>query len=116
MDFVNYISPTGSTGGTGGGPEDNSRYPQIAVKQQGFLAIAFGLALGLTLIVLYLLLRIPRLPETFTLFMPTFWGNVFYSIITYFVGGVIIGSVLSIIYNLLLHKRFDMFGIEHTMD
>jgi hypothetical protein len=116
MAGVNYISPDESAGGKGIGPEDNSRYPQIAAKQQGFLAIAFGLALGLTLIILYLLLRIPNLPDSIAGLLPTFWGNTIYTIGVYFIGGLIIGSVLSIIYNLLLHKRFDLFGLDHSID
>lgn len=116
MAGVNYIAPEESGGGRGGGPEDNSRYPQIATKEQGFLAIAFGLALGLTLIILYLLLQIPWLPESITKILPTFWGNILYTIGVYFIGGLVIGSVLSVIYNLLLHKRFDLFGLDHSID
>lgn len=116
MGVINYISPDESGGGKGVGPEDNTRYTQIAAKQQGFLAIAFGLALGLTMVIIYLLLQIPTLPLSMAGLLPTFWGSSIYSIVVYFVGGLIIGSVLSIIYNLLLTKRFDLFGIDHTMD
>ena len=115
MGGINYISPE-SSGSKGVGPEDNARYPQIAAKEQGFLAIAFGLALGLTLIILYLLLRIPNLPDSIAGLLPTFWGNTIYTIGVYFIGGLIIGSVLSIIYNLLLHKRFDLFRLDHSID
>ena len=45
-----------------------------------------------------------------------FWGNILYTIGVYFLGGLIIGSVLSVIYNLLLHKRFDLFGLDHCVD
>lgn len=116
MAGVNYISPGAVAGGTGGGPEDNARYPQIAAKEQGFLAIAFGLALGLTLIVLFLLLRIPYLPDSLTGILPIFWGSILYSIGVYFISGLVIGSVLSVIYNLLLHKRFDLFGLDHSIN
>ena len=116
MSSMNYIAPDESSGKKGGGPEDNSRYPQAAAKQQGFLAIAFGLALGLTLVIVYLLLQIPSLPGSMTNLLPTFWGSAIYSILIYFISGVIIGSVLSMIYNLLLHKRLDLFGLDHSVD
>ncbi|MBN1407615.1 MAG: hypothetical protein JW956_07500 [Calditrichaceae bacterium] len=116
MSSMRYISPEETSPGKGIGPEDNSHYPQNATKQQGFLVSAFGLALGFTLVILYLLLRIPYLPEKFIEFMPTFWGSIVYSIIVYFTGGIVVGCLLSILYNLLLHKRFELFGIEHSID
>ena len=116
MGVINYISPDEFASGKGVGPEDNSLYSKFAAKQQGFVAIAFGFALGLTLIVLFLLLQIPYLPDAITGILPVFWGNILYSIGVYFISGLIIGSVLSVIYNLLLHKRLDLFGLDHSMD
>jgi hypothetical protein len=116
MQDIKYIAQEEGTGRTGGGPEADAGYPQTVAKQQGFLAIAFGLALGLTLIILYLILRIPTIPVSIAGILPTFWASVFLSIVLYFTSGLIIGTVIGVIYNLLLYKRFNLFGLDHTLD
>lgn len=110
MSDIKYIAQEEGGSGRGEGPEEDRIYPQTIAKQQGLVAFAFGLALGLTIVVLYLILRIPTLPASMAGLLPTFWGSVILTIVVYFVGGVIIGLLISIIYNLLINKRFNLFA------
>lgn len=114
-----YVSPADETGGQGGGgPDDPTRVARFVIRSQGFLMLAFGIALGLTCMVFFEVFHILRESE----FIKPFTGlqefikelnpNIWLSFAFGFVGG----TVLSGIYNILVVRRLNLFGLESSRD
>lgn len=107
-----------SSGKSGGGPDDPTRLEQVTVRSQGFLMIAFGIALGLTLMILFGVFR--QFPSLVTDFEdlhkwvttasinPNLWMS--------FVIGFVAGTLLSGIYNILVVRRLNLLGLESALD
>ncbi len=111
---LNHISPgkEGSSSG-GGGPEPGDpRSARIALRSQGLLTLAFGFALGIALIALFLLITWLR-P---TVMLPTFSSDTLLNLLFLFLFGFISGTLISGIYNLLVVRRLNLFGLESSLD
>jgi hypothetical protein len=107
------IAPEGQTGGGGtggGGPEDDHRSPQAFLRTQGLLALAFGFALALALVIFFWLIR--AFPPTAEV------GNFFrqFNLWFIFLFGLIVGTIMSGVYNLLVVRRLNLFGLESSAD
>ncbi len=104
------IAAEEEAGKGGGGPEDDPRTGVVALRSEGFLTLAFGLALGVALAFLFwLLCKFPPndTPPSFILqFQP--WHA--------FLAGFIGGTITAGIYNLLVVRRVNLFGLESSMD
>ena len=109
MDPYLYISPDDLPQGPGGGPDDDTRFPTGQVRTHGFLALAFGVALGFTAMIFFALFRVfgaptPGLAYFVARINPNLWLSFLY--------GFIGGTVLSAIYNGLMYRRLNLFGID----
>ncbi len=109
-----YVSPDeGSSSSGGGGPDDPTRNPAIVRRSQGFLALAFGLALGLSLMVFFAVFHFYHAPidawqPFFDLVKPNLWLTFLYG----FVGG----SLIAGFYNMLVIRRLQFFGLVNQRD
>lgn len=116
MQSFSYISPADERGGKGGGgPDDPTRVGQVFTRSQGFLMLAFGIALGLTFMIFFAVFHKFRgLIYQFT-DLKTFvndFSNIWISFVVGFVGGM----VLSAIYNILVVRRLNLSGLESSSD
>jgi len=114
-----YYDPPTSGGGTsgGGGPDDGARTLESAAgRSQGYLTVAFGVALGLTLMVFFGIFRAyPGLISEFRAlrdFVGAINPNLWLSFLFGFIGGTLISGV----YNMLVVRRLNLFGLEYTHD
>lgn len=115
MPFIN--PDVGEGGGTsGGGPDDPTRGGRVFTRSQGFLMIAFGIALGLTFMIMFgVLHRFPSIIEKFSgmqEFVTELQPNIWLSFVVGFVGG----TILSGIYNILVVRRLNLLGLESALD
>jgi hypothetical protein len=110
------LDPYTPPGSGGGGPEGDPGYPRVALRAQGLLALAFGFALGIALVVLLWLLpwflqssnNAP--PNNVKAFLDQLlWWKVF-------LFGFIGGTLISAIYNMLVVRRLNLFGLESSVD
>jgi hypothetical protein len=111
--FLNLAMENGGSAGEGGGPDDDFRFPARTLRSHGFLATAFGIALGLTLMIFFCIFshmdKPPfNLKDWITQVNPNLWFT--------FLFGFIGGTLLSAIYNGLLFRRLNLFGLDKTMD
>ncbi len=102
------IAPSERVTDPGGGPDDDSRYPSSA-RKYGFLAIAFGFAMGITFMIFFGLFRIwgapgPYLTDFVSRVNPNLW--------ICFIYGLIGGTLISAIYNFLIFRRSNLFGLD----
>ncbi|GEM_PF-1782360 len=103
----------GATGGSGGGTEDDPNFPRQALRSQGLLAIAFGFALGITFMIFFAIFN--RLPELAPFVEKAFWTD-FDHLWFSFLYGFVCGTILAVIYNLLVLRRLNLFGLESSAD
>ena len=110
---LNHIAPERQTGSSGGGgPEDDPLSPRLALRSQGVLTLAFGFALGIALVVLFRLIAWLRPSVT----LPTFSNDTLLNLLFLFLFGFISGTLVSGIYNLLVVRRLNLFGLESRLD
>lgn len=93
-------------GGSGGGPDDPGNFTRRAIQIHGFITLLFGVALGLTLLVLKLCLYYDWLGNP----MALSWIDGTDSL-TLFLIGFVGGSLFSGFYNLLMFRRLNFFGL-----
>ena len=104
---MNMIAAEEGSGKGGGGPEDDPRTGTITLRSEGLLTLAFGLAMGVALAALFWLgRRTLTAPNIFQQFQP--WQA--------FLAGFIVGTITAGIYNLLVVRRVNLFGLESSMD
>ena len=101
-------------GGGGGGPEGEGQSGNDMVRSQGILSLAFGFALGMALAVFYLIIYLGNLSPVILSMLPGFSLLVHLAIC--FIVGFICGTLISIIYNLIIVRRFNLFGIDRGID
>jgi len=111
--FLNIGARNGGSAGEGGGPDDDFRFPARTLRSHGLLAVAFGFALGITLMIffcIYSKMDIPPygLKEWVTQYHPNLWFTFLY--------GFIGGTLMSAIYNCLLFRRLNLFGLDRNLD
>ena len=111
--FLNVAATNGSSAGEGGGPDDDFRFPARTLRSHGFLATAFGVALGLTLMIFFCLFsRIAEPPFGLKEWVSQFHPNLWLTFLVGFIGG----TLVSAIYNCLLFRRLNLFGLDRTLD
>ena len=113
MSQSQYISSERSTP-PGGGPEDRSSKSVSSLGSQGLLALAFGFALGLTLIIVYFVFKLSFFPREINTLLPDLDAGNFMNLVYYFLMGFVPGTILAMIYNVLVLRRFNLFGLEQS--
>jgi len=109
MQSFLYVSPEESAPAGGGGPEDDPRFPRGGIRVQGYLSVAFGFALGLTFLAFLGILQIIQAPSAFAAFAGSDpWLT--------FIFGFIGGTLFSLVYNILVVRRLNLFGLESASD
>ncbi len=98
---------------SGGGSDYDGRFVPRTLRQHGFLALAFGFALGITLMVFYGLFQLIEAP---TAGLRSFAAGGLSNLWISFLYGFIGGTLLSAFYNLLMFRRLNLFGLERNMD
>ncbi|MDZ7260954.1 MAG: hypothetical protein ONB05_02385 [candidate division KSB1 bacterium] len=110
--FLN-ITPEDRPPDPGDGPEDDPRFPARTLRSHGFLALAFGFALGLTLMIFFGLFRAFGAPTSgLADFVSRVNPNLWLSFLCGFIGG----TLISAIYNFLIFRRLNLFGLDRNMD
>ena len=118
-----YIFPEDKSGRGGGGPEDDPRYPAKALRTNGFSVLAFAVALAITFTLFFGIVEVFLLPEIptpnnqiedgFIRFInavePHEWPS-------YLLYGFFAGVAIAGVYNLLMVKRLNIFGLESSAD
>lgn len=120
MRTIINISPdeeptSGGGAPSGGGGEDVPRLLRGSIRTQGFLTLAFGFAMGAALILLSILITNLGIsgPVTDVLTVaPPSPGNFAWVFLAGFVGGI----VISLVYNMLVVNRLNLFGLESNAD
>ncbi len=108
-----YISPESEGGRGGGGPDVDDRFPERTLRSHGFIAVAFGLALGLTAMICFALLRFMKgLPSGLKAWVTEVHPNLWFTFLVGFIGGILISAI----YNFLLYKRINLFGLDRNLD
>ena len=87
--------------------EDDQRSPQAGLRAQSLLALAFGIALGITSLIFYFILQDRAL---------AFITGLSLSPWTSFLYGFIAGTVIASIYNILVVRRLNLFGLDYYAD
>lgn len=105
------VEKHGSSGGRG--PEDQLGQKQGTLRTQGLLALAFGFAMGATIVVLFCLFRLFGAP---TAALANFVMQIHPNLWLGFLYGFVGGTLLAGIYNLLVVHEFHLFGLENDQD
>ena len=112
--LLNISAGKGSGGPGGGGPEGEGQSSNDIIRSQGLLSMAFGFALGIALVVFYLIIYLANLSPAILNIVPG--SSLAIHLVSCFLTGFICGTIFSIIYNLLVVRRFNLFGIDRGVD
>jgi hypothetical protein len=113
MNNIYDISADEEAGKGGGGPDEDIRYTSRTLRSHGFLSIAFGFALGLTLVIFFGLFRLyDDPPFGLKAWVAQVHPNLWFTFIIGFIGG----TLLSAIYNFLIFRRINLFGLDRNLD
>ena len=105
------VEKHGSSGGRG--PEDEFAQRQVTLRTQGFLALAFGFAMGVTVVIFFCLFRVFGAPTTgLQNFVMQIHPNLWLGFLYGFVGGTLFAGI----YNLLVVHELRIFGLESDQD
>lgn len=102
------ITPDYAGPGGGGGPEDEPGSTRYVIRTQGLMPLAFGVALGLVFIVFFLLQGIISVPAILLSGIDSLWES--------FLVGFVPGIIIAAIYNMLVVRRLNLFGLESNAD
>ncbi len=105
----------GTACGQSGAPpcEDDPRTPKIILRSQGLLALAYGLALGITFMIFFGIFRLIGAP---TGELSDFVSNLRLNLWLSFIYGFIGGLAIAVVYNILVVRRLSLFGLEGGAD
>jgi hypothetical protein len=108
----------GTQCGQSGAPpcEDDPRTPKIVLRSQGLLALAFGLALGVTFMLFCGLFSMAGAPDAPDGALASFIADLRLNLWLSFLYGFIGGLGIAVVYNLLVVRRLNLFGLEGSMD
>jgi 4-amino-4-deoxy-L-arabinose transferase-like glycosyltransferase len=112
--LLNIAAGKGSGDPGGGGPEGEGQSGNDIVRSHGILSLAFGFALGIALLVLYLIIYLANLSPVILNMLPG--SSLLVHLVICFVVGFVCGTLISIIYNLIIIRRFNLFGIDRGVD
>ncbi|MGH7491369.1 MAG: hypothetical protein ACREOO_03130 [bacterium] len=111
------VTPEGAgTGGSGGPPphpEDDAQFRGVALRSQGLLTLAVGFAMGMAFMLFFWLIRTYGTPTGAVRdFVTQLNPNLGLSFLLGFLGGTLLAAV----YNLLVVRRVNLFGLESSVD
>ena len=98
----------------GGGPEGEGQSGNGVVRSHGVLSLAFGFAVGVALLVLYLIIYLANLSTAVVNLLPG--PSLLMNLLICFVVGFVGGTIISVIYNLLIVRRLNLFGLDRGVD
>ena len=117
------FEPSGSRGG--GGPDEDPRRAEQSVLTHGLASLAFGFALGLTLLLFRAFLQlysnssntIPNNPIANNPIVNNTIVNQFNLVATaqwwvLFLIGLVLGTVIAGVYNMLVFRKNMLFGVD----
>ena len=107
-----HISPDETPPKGGGGPDVNDEITSQKLRSHGFMTLAFGVALGLTFMIIFGLFRLIGAPSAGLTAYDSENSNLWLSFLYGFVGGLFI----SIFYNMLVFRKLKIFGMERHLD
>ncbi len=112
------INPTDkSTVPGSGGPEDDPNYPHRNLATHGLVATAFGIALGIAMVIISLILKQLTLSGPLADILNAYSTQTLWlDMVIVFVSGFVGGTILAFIYNLLVVKRLSLFGTESNLN
>lgn len=114
MNFP-FVMPEPSHSGGGGGPDDEQQYEGHLMRMQGFIALVFGMALGLTLMILFLIFRWNWISSP-TAGVRIFVNGTWWNLLSTFTIGFISGTMFAAFHNLLIFRRTNLFGLDRRKD
>lgn len=114
------ITPTSAgSGGSGAppppppNPEDDPNFRGVSLRSQGLLTLAFGFATGIAFMLFFWLIRSYATPTGVVRdFVMQVNPNLGLSFLLGFLGGTLLAAV----YNLLVVRRLNLFGLESSAD
>jgi hypothetical protein len=110
---VNLVQNDSAKPQGGGGHDINPKFPERELRTHGFISIALGFSFALTLCILFILFRLAATaPLGLENWVNHFWPNFF---ITFLVG-FICGTLVAMIYNVLIFHRLNVFGADSNRD
>jgi len=116
MQASYFVSPSDTCGKTGGCPEDDPRYPQSIIPSRGLSVIAFSFALALTFLLLFVFVETIKgcasenqLYDFVLSVKPKEW-------LSYLAYGGAAGVIIAGIYNMLVVKALNLFGLESGLE
>lgn len=111
MRFLDVAAgPGGAHDKSGGGPDDDFRFPERTLRSHGFVSMVFGFALGLTLVFFFLLFHWLGAPPVSGL--DALVGNIHPNVWYVFLFGFVAGTVFAADYNFLLFRRLNVLGLD----
>ena len=117
-----YIFAEDKTGRGGGGPEDDPRHSAKAIRTNGLSVFAFAIALALVFAMFFGVFEAylhPEIDESastldgFLKLIASVEPEEWYAYILY---GFFMGAAIAGIYNLLVVRRINIFGMESSAD
>ncbi len=103
-------------GGAHGGTEDDPNFPRVVLRSQGLLATAFGFAFGLTFMLFFAFFRVFGAKANPNGTMARFVAEINPDLWLSFLYGFIAGTAIAVVYNILVMRRLNLFGLESNMD
>ena len=98
----------------GGGPEGEGQSGNDIVRSHGVLSLAFGFAAGVALLLIYLIIYLGSLSAAIVNLLPG--SSLAFNLLICFVTGFVCGTIISVIYNLLIIRRLNLFGLDRNVD
>ena len=101
MNSFMYIAADEHGPASGGGPDDDTGFQNRMLRSRGFIAIAFGFALGLTFMIFFGLFHSMETPP----FGLKAWVEIVHPNLWFtFLFGFLFGTLISAIYNYLIFQ------------
>ncbi len=107
-----YSTRGGFDGGSagGGGPDEDPRRAEQSVLAHGLVALAFGFALGLTLLLFAAFLKLFTNPANPIVRPLSSLAGA--NLLVLFVIGLVAGTVMAGVYNMLVYRKTTLFGVD----
>ena len=99
---------TGSAGG--GGPDEDPRRAELSALTHGLVSLAFGFALGLTLLIFAAFLQLFK--HSTNSILQSLAPIINTNLLALFVIGLVAGTVIAGVYNMLVFRKNMLFGVD----
>lgn len=125
MRNISLIATKPKSGG-GGGTDEHPGFPDLELRSHGIVVVIFGIAFGLASFFAYYILSYTvekngdhikaSFSSDFFTIIKELLNNSFSTALLFFVGGLVFGTMLAGLYNVLIFRRLNLFGIDRTLD